>query len=207
MGPRSRDRGRYVLVLPLIRKGASFNGAAVSRPRKVRRRHLTNRTFAGLQWGRGLATAEGIEVKAGGPLFNTLQWGRGLATAEGRPSDRATGRTISSFNGAAVSRPRKGHLAARSAMLRGASMGPRSRDRGRTSGEKWWASSDTALQWGRGLATAEGRLSRRKKSPRKRFNGAAVSRPRKAERPSRGRRRAAGFNGAAVSRPRKGVSE
>ena len=84
-----------------------------------------------LQWGRGLATAEGMMRRRDKQNSPWLQWGRGLATAEGTIRRLAWLKSCC-FNGAAVSRPRKaaaGGGAGGTALL---------------------------LQWGRGLATAEG---------------------------------------------------
>ncbi len=61
-----------------------------------------------------------------------LQWGRGLSTAEISPRATAV-RTWSRFNGAAVSQPRKCVSRKHPRPRRGASMGPRSLNRGNTS--------------------------------------------------------------------------
>jgi len=158
-----------------------------------------------LQWGRGLSTAE-ISLRPGGSTGTTsLQWGRGLSTAEIRRRGSWPARLTRSFNGAAVSQPRKCVGDVGGGCLRGvrfngaavsqprksqsppemstlswcfngaavsqprksphgmvqvrkghsASMGPRSLNRGNAQVESLIRELDTALQWGRGLSTAE----------------------------------------------------
>ena len=85
-----------------------------------------------------------------------LQWGRGLSTAEiPRPSRRQV-RRASSFNGAAVFQPRKSkRRAIGQSRPGGASMGPRSFNRGNLSLHPSHNGCRNRLQWGRGLSTAE----------------------------------------------------
>jgi len=54
-----------------------------------------------LQWGRGLLTAETIDVTALTTAWQHLQWGRGLLTAETTWLATWT-MTSTAFNGAAV---------------------------------------------------------------------------------------------------------
>ena len=106
MGPRSRDRGRGVLHSDIV-------------------------MFATLQWGRGHVTAEGVARGSAWRFLGELQWGRGHVTAEG-PMCLWTMIARSTLQWG------RGHVTAegRSAdgtvpYFKAASMGPRSRDRGR----------------------------------------------------------------------------
>ena len=81
MGPRSRDRGRHIAEHLGRKGGDGFNGAAVSRPRKVSVRGPKIITNAALQWGRGLATAEGGRRRPALPRV-------GLASMGPRSRDR-----------------------------------------------------------------------------------------------------------------------
>ena len=180
MGPRSRDRGReFGPVDPELADGG-FNGAAVSRPRKGTGSRPPNRARGRLQWGRGLATAEGRLSKWIRAVLSRGFNGAAVSRPrKGRIGDRS-GHEPFRFNGAAVSRPRKDLKGASSTESRFASMGPRSRDRGRMAarpsalaaragfngaavsrprkerGSLVLPSKANSLQWGRGLATAEG---------------------------------------------------
>ncbi len=83
MGPRSFDRGNALGSLAQnsnqtgLQWGRGLLTAEMAPP--------THRTFTWrwLQWGRGLLTAEMPGLFAAPPAFcTTLQWGRGLLTAE-----------------------------------------------------------------------------------------------------------------------------
>ena len=64
-------------------------------------------SIAVLQWSRGLSTAEGQHLaRYVATEDKVLQWSRGLSTAEGGPSSRSASQP-SRFNGAAVFRPRR----------------------------------------------------------------------------------------------------
>src|SRR5260221_487706 len=83
-------------------------------------------------------------------------------------------------------------------------MGPRSWDRGEMSAIPPARPAGSALQWGRGLGTAESaarRLRQDRKLPG--FNGAAVLGPRRARRITRASSPTIRFNGAAVLGPRR----
>ncbi len=108
-----------------------------------------------------------------------LQWGRVRENAEGRCSCAAV-------------------------EARSASMGPRSRERGR------FRSDGTALvlgvlQWGRVRENAEGPLEPFFPPTSRGFNGAAFARTRKGSRPVRRATSAPRFNGAAFARTRKAM--
>ena len=184
MGPRSGDRGES--LAPGSHRGLSqpcFNGAAVRRPRRARRVSPRRHALARASTGPRSETAESSQWHRIAPPLGALQRGRGPETAESR------------IHG---TRPMPCH----------ASTGPRSGDRGelrarsRLVGVHW-------LQRGRGPETAESaglhgsanwRVRRASTGPRsetaesrrrnpmpsraRRFNGAAVRRPRRAHRPS-----------------------
>src|SRR5690606_38806548 len=122
--------------------------------------YIRHRTILVLQWGRGLATAEGDRHPVDG---NTTA---GHASMGPRPRDR--GRSHRSL--------------ALTDQGEQASMGPRPRDRGRLQKQLITVPfTGGLLQWGRGLATAEGSSCTDQPSPASAgFNGAAASRPRKA---------------------------
>ena len=156
MGPRSFDRGNGYYKW---RRGCSlerFNGAAVFRPRKCAADALERIALhPELQWGRGLSTAE----MAAPPTRNafasrSLQWGRGLSTAE-IPLEwhnRGLG-AIASMGPRSFDRGNVRSLSS-TECSREASMGPRSFDRGNYRPATDLA-GQLALQWGRGLSTAE----------------------------------------------------
>ncbi len=129
MGPRSRERGRVL-------RGSVFGHA-----------HQ-------LQWGRVRENAEGAAVlrhAARRARFNGAAFAR---TRKGTWSwSRTTART--SFNGAAFARTRKDALQARPRVHPGASMGPRSRERGRLA-VVTVPVPVSGLQWGRVRENAEG---------------------------------------------------
>src|SRR5580658_8327530 len=109
-----------------------------------------------------------------------LQWGRGLSTAEIRSYRWRSRSARAGFNGAAVFQPRKFIRATKSGEGHRASMGPRSFNRGNKAAAIGKTAEQVALQWGRGLSTAEIlSTSSRITNPLRRFNGAAVFQPRK----------------------------
>src|SRR5260221_182325 len=178
MGPRSWDRGEFIAPRARLHgthgfNGAavlgprrartkagrswsrsSFNGAAVLGPRRGNRSALRNPARAWLQWGRGLGTAESFKRNLSALPRTELQWGRGLGTPESFVRRITTGSEEPASMG---QRPwdRGERATGPEAHLRAfASMGPRSWDRGESrigAGH----SSRRALQWGRGLGTAE----------------------------------------------------
>ena len=83
MGPRPFGRGRCQLGGTFQARLSRFNGAATFRPRKADLKLSIEWGDAGLQWGRDLSAAEGLQECAHEP-------------------DRPYG-----FNGAATFRPRK----------------------------------------------------------------------------------------------------
>src|SRR5260221_72179 len=84
-----------------------------------------------LQWGRGLGTAESIDFVSEARPLGMLAWGRGLGTSE------------------RLDAARQQQAGA------GASMGPRSWDRGEWGMLARMKIAAEKLQWGRGLGTAE----------------------------------------------------
>ena len=204
MGPSSRDDGNAGSSGGRCSFLSCFNGAVVSRRRKLTSRNCGTLESIQLQWGRRLATTE---TRIGWPRRRTrgsLQWGRRLATTETRSMLRYKASRHGGFNGAVVSRRRKlllsplAHSAApalqwgrrpattetyyldgNNSNVYTASMGPSSRDDGNCPlGERW----------------SPGQGS---------FNGAVVSRRRKPALPKTPGVPSAGFNGAVVSRRRK----
>ena len=131
MGPRSYDRGEAPTAGRARRGVSPFNGAAVLRPRRAPPRWLREAIAEFLQWGRGLTTAESRRACAARtetrpPSMGPRSYDRGESTqGDSMPS------RLPSFNGAAVLRPRR-------APIRAAT-----------------SPSKAALQWGRGLTTAE----------------------------------------------------
>ncbi len=184
MGPRSCDRGKHPAGAA---PDSSFSYASMG-PRSCDRGKAPT-LFDGeepfwLQWGRGHATAERRTKVA-------RIASRRLASMGPRSCDRGKHKRVarpvflpSSFNGAAVMRPRKGFQA------------------------RFQNSPCRTLQWGRGHATAE-RSSPTRAGHRgcKGFNGAAVMRPRKVFPRILSLVVLSCFNGAAVMRPRKGGSQ
>ena len=179
MGPRSRDRGK-------------------SAPRCA-----TGVAARWLQWGRGHVTAESRAVvpdavarpcASMGPRSRDrgkssvaasaelerreLQWGRGHVTAESALQRcRCVGSRLAAASMGPRSRDRgkcqsrSGQSAARTL----ASMGPRSRDRGKLTRSRVAAELSRMLQWGRGHVTAERRGGADAAACRTGFNGAAVT--------------------------------
>ncbi len=132
MGPRSFNRGNVVLGWGPGGLAAGFNGAAVFQPRKWDRcRRCPRWESKRLQWGRGLSTAEMGMPRCWPGRSGELQWGRGLSTAE-----------ISTAACTWFTRV-------------GASMGPRSFNRGNDKAVGNINLPGAQLQWGRGLSTAE----------------------------------------------------
>src|SRR5438128_50186 len=155
MGPRSLNRGNRSLILTCGESLKRFNGAAVSQPRKLAPGIGVN--------GRALASMGPRSLNRGNTLWPSqeakakelLQWGRGLSTAETCPHGPRGTIEGHRFNGAAVSQPRKpsGRMVRRSGNR--ASMGPRSLNRGNCAVTCRREANTIALQWGRGLSTAE----------------------------------------------------
>ena len=233
-------------------RSSRFNGAVASQPRKDRlhSKLLPDHVASMGPW---LRSHGRLAPKSAIAAIVVLQWGRGFAATEGA-SDSSSGKTRTRFNGAVASQPRKAgtiasqggpharfngavasqprkvsrlpHLAA----LNAASMGPWLRSHGRK--ENRIPPKDSAwLQWGRGFAATEGRLSRERVYPARspasmgpwlRSHGrlpAAVGTPPRqmlqwgrgfaateGERRSRRRGTARRFNGAVASQPRKAES-
>ena len=180
MEPRSLDRGNSGSAAKAGSSRTSFNGAAVSRPRKLgnlggRRRDVpgsfngaavsrprkqswpdTRELFDGmLQWSRGLSTAETKPVQFEESNVILLQWSRGLSTAETSLSVTRTRRSISGFNGAAVSRPRKHVLEAQVVGKGRGLQWSRGLSTAETVANDEASATTLALQWSRGLSTAE----------------------------------------------------
>ena len=112
----------------------SFNGAATFRPRKVRVMQRERRADGGLQWGRDLSAAEGRAAarnhRPHAASMGPRPFGRG------RPANFTVRKPCATrFNGAATFRPRKEAKALAETLY------------------------DLALQWGRDLSAAEGRLT------------------------------------------------
>ena len=204
MGPRSFNRGNA--FPPLLGGGVlpGFNGAAVFQPRKRfpgAKVHKVNRR---LQWGRGLSTAETSESPGGNAGPPALQWGRGLSTAETTyvPLFITTSPRLQWGRGLSTAETSPASLAW--AFAGGASMGPRSFNRGNPLSFFPPLPCYMKLQWGRGLSTAEtGPDSPSVCRARSCFNGAAVFQPRKRPPPPPPPRCPNCFNGAAVFQPRK----
>jgi len=131
MGPRSFNRGNPVPAKGKAGAMRSFNGAAVFQPRKLRGESYIVHRCQGLQWGRGLSTAEIIDARDNPAPRAALQWGRGLSTAEIPQGPRRRPDALPRFNGAAVFQPRKYGQTIEGPCY-------------------YWP-----LQWGRGLSTAE----------------------------------------------------
>ena len=177
MGPRTSIRGNFVPGLNEVSFAALQWGRGLpSAETRGREGDLVRLVL--LQWGRGLPSAETTNAVNPGIASAPLQWGRGLPSAETRrrPWRRAW---LPCFNGAADFHPRKRPVGTRGNRASGASMGPRTSIRGnlrvthrhssgsiasmgpRTSirGNQDPVSgtdySLSALQWGRGLPSAE----------------------------------------------------
>ena len=156
MEPRPLGRGRGRARRPRGREGASFNGAATSRPRKG---------------------PEPDDLIGPGKI---LQWSRDLSAAEGRQRgapDRAALRP--SMEPRPLGRGRLDQAAPHHDTHGLPSMEPRPLGRGR--GKRGiGASASDNLQWSRDLSAAEGSSASTQTSLSCSFNGAATSRPRKA---------------------------
>src|SRR5206468_4724713 len=71
------------ILLSICIQGPSFNGAADLHPRKYYDKQVHSSNWPGLQWGRGLTSAEITSPKPDrNPNTKWLQWGRGLTSAE-----------------------------------------------------------------------------------------------------------------------------
>ena len=210
MGPRSGDRGEHDQPQrSASRFTTCFNGAAVRRPRRVRRamRLASARSSTSLQWGRGPETAESVGRGCCRAVdADTLQWGRGPETAESRvaarlhaaasarlqwgrgpetaeSADRALGAVAAvdalQWGRGPETAERRDGVAKRRSDRR-ASMGPRSGDRGELISAGCAMPRRSWLQWGRGPETAESAMRAPMRCARHRgFNGAAVRRPRR----------------------------
>ena len=160
---------------------------------------------------------------------NTLQWGRALTSAERGPAPQAEADARRASMG-----PRsheRGEITREGmrALMEAASMGPRSHERGeqleaeirRHEKKLQWGRALTSaesgnpgsgfvylypLQWGRALTSAESCSRRRGVRSGPRFNGAALSRARRAPGLRRRTPTWRSFNGAALSRARRGPS-
>jgi len=179
MGPRSEERGNRGTASCSSAARRRFNGAALRGARKlISRRRFERRRWL-LQWGRAPRSAETVNCTGGHCDRATLQWGRAPRSAETARAD-----------------PRRAGD--------GASMGPRSEERGNFSVSSGIVFPLSKLQWGRAPRSAETRFVRWSGSrviPC--FNGAALRGARKrsllASRPRDGAR----FNGAALRGARK----
>src|SRR5260370_313559 len=110
-----------------------------------------------------------------------LQWGRGLSTAEiglRCPASRQT--CGASMGPRSFNRGNAKHLRQKHRKEWTASMGPRSFNRGNIDYESRKRTEAEQLQWGRGLSTAEMSISEDQRGYFiSGFNGAAVFQPRK----------------------------
>src|SRR5581483_1615380 len=131
MGPRSRDRGNTQFVTTHGMRYTGFNGAAITRSRK-------------------LATAQPVTqartLASMGP--RSRDRGNGERLVNLAPP-------LSRFNGAAITRSRKYTKSFPMSYFSGASMGPRSRDRGNPAIRCITRFLMDRLQWGRDHAIAE----------------------------------------------------
>ena len=137
MGPRSFDRGkRHLGAIGMDRRWLQWGrDLSIAESKKVGRgikKHWK------LQWGRDLSIAERPPSPC--PHQSTtesLQWGRDLSIAESSMTDRSDRARHSGFNGAAIFRSRKEEVRAGIQLVRPASMGPRSFDRGKVMRVVW----------------------------------------------------------------------
>ena len=132
-----------------------------------------------LQWGRGFEAAETSSANTRIRLLIGLQWGRGFEAAETSKENETLWPRCAGFNGAAVLRPRKlvgdGSQRVVCMLLQWG--------RGFEAAETAFANSSSnvicGLQWGRGFEAAETGEMLAWLNRDRRFNGAAVLRPRK----------------------------
>jgi len=134
---------------------SSFNWAAVFQPRKLLRASGRSRRRPRFNWAAVFQPRKPSTVCPIQICSRWLQLGRGLSTAETIPGDANKLANRSRFNWAAVFQPRKLLSSIGSALrLRGASIGPRSFNRGNELARRASTSANW-LQLGRGLSTAE----------------------------------------------------
>ena len=137
--------------------------------------------------------------------MTALQWGRARSSAETRAAGHEQGHDPSSFNGAALVRPRKrnsGPLVRSPTCI--ASMGPRSFERGNVGRNLEAVSYKAASMGPRSFERGNEEIGVVEAVSSSGFNGAALVRPRKQARCRIVRGALAlGFNGAALVRARK----
>ena len=108
-----------------------------------------------LQWGRGFSATEGPTPAAQGDDMTALQWGRGFSATEGSASRRSWS-SMTGFNGAVASQPRKGS----SRSPTPPTVRPLQWGRGFSATEGFIrprrCHAVVRLQWGRGFSATEG---------------------------------------------------
>ena len=228
MGPRSCERGNGMEKVHESLLSPGFNGAALVRARKSRRKTSTTSTIQsfngaalvrarkydldaavrlvrdGLQWGRARASAEIALVRTAIRSSSLLQWGRARASAEIHLLSHVRKKHPMLQWGRARASAEMildcAPLGKRSICFNGAAL-VRAR---KYDGGEYVPSPLQELQWGRARASAEiGVGNGSKRDLQNGFNGAALVRARKSPRSARIWPRSAGFNGAALVRARK----